>query len=77
MAEKAFLVNIHTDRKYEILGIYKDETGNVEVELKGEWAVFREPYTKERMKQLGYAMRKIEVKEPQDEMEDERQMGRT
>jgi hypothetical protein len=50
---KVFLVNKKTKRRFEVISL--DPAAGT-VKLRGEFGVFTEPYSKERMKELGYIL---------------------
>lgn len=60
---KLFFVNKETGRRYEIVKLDK-EAG--EVTLRGEMAVFTESYDKDKFKELGYTLERVEDTEDED-----------
>lgn len=58
---KFYFRNTKTNKQYEIVRMDKEKN---EVTLRGETAEFVEPYDKDRFKQLGYVLERVEEDEP-------------
>lgn len=56
---KIYFENTATGKRYEVVGIDKAPDGSETITLKGEFAEFKEPYSKERFKKLGYKPVKV------------------
>lgn len=55
-----YFENINTKKRFRVVDIDAEKG---EVTLKGETATFTEPYSKERMQELGYKLVKVEENE--------------
>lgn len=60
MTTTLYFENIHTKKRFKVIAIDAEKG---EVTLKGETATFPEPYSKERMQELGYKLVKVEEEE--------------
>lgn len=54
---KLYFRNVKTGKQYEIVRMDKEKN---EVTLRGETAEFVEPYDKERFKELGYVLERVD-----------------
>tara|TARA_R110000868_G_scaffold261331_3_gene519428 strand:+ start:6260 stop:6448 length:189 start_codon:yes stop_codon:yes gene_type:complete len=57
---KLYFRNQKTNKRYEVVRMDKEKN---EVTLRGETAEFVEPYDKERFKQLGYVLERVDEDE--------------
>ena len=64
MATKRFFVNKASGKKFEVIGFDKEKD---EIILKGEYAQFTEPFSKERFTALGYWPSVEEVPDEEEE----------
>ena len=57
MTEKLYFENVETHTRFELVEINEDQT---EVKLRSEYGEFYEEYSKERFKQLGYKLVRVQ-----------------
>jgi hypothetical protein len=68
MPERLIFKNEKTGREFEIVSVSEDKT-EITLKVKGGVAQFTEPYSKERFKEMGYSLKKIQI--TQEEEDDE------
>jgi ribosomal protein L15E len=68
MATKSFFVNKASGKKFEVINVDAEKG---EITLKGEYAQFTEPFSRERFKALGYRPVVEEVPDEDEIVEDE------